>query len=513
MKPIASRWLAGISFLALLAAAPAPLDAARAPRHGGTLRVEMSRSASADPRSWRAGTEEAAAGARLAALLFDRLVELDDYGRIQPRLAVAWTHDTAFHLWRFAIRAGIKFSDGTPLTATEAALALRPLLAASRQLSVEGDALVIQSAAPMPDLLLELAAPPYFVCRALPGGALAGTGPFLLEKTPAAAAANVAAANSSGAPARMVFRANPGAWSGRPYIDAVEVTFGVPAQRQFYDLQMGLADIVELTPDLALRAAPSGLRVWTSAPLTLYALLFDESLPAAADPRLREAFSLSLDRASMAGVLLQKQAEPSSTLLPQWLSGYAFLVALETDMDRAKQLRAALPANFAGAAAPLRLRVDAPGDLPRLLADRVALDARQAGLQVKVVNRVGTSSATFSATATANSPAELRLVSWRYSSLLAGAELDSLAAAFAIPRAETAAGANSAQLFAIERRLLGERSAIPLVVLPESTGLSARVHDWTPARWGDWRLADIWLDAPDAPPATPAPGKLAGAQP
>jgi ABC-type transport system substrate-binding protein len=509
MKSIASHWLAGISLAALALAAP--LDAARPPRYGGTLRVEMSRSASVDPRSWRAGTEEAAAGARLAALLFDRLVELDDYGRIQPRLAVAWTHDPAFLRWRFTIRAGVKFSAGTPLTATEAALALRPLLAASRQLSVEGDALVIQSAVPMPDLLLELAAPPYFICRALPGGALAGTGPFLPGAPPAAAGASGAAANSSDATSRMIFRANPDAWSGRPYVDAVEVTFGVPAQRQFYDLQTGLADIVELTPDLALRAAQGGLRTWTSAPLTLYALLFDESLPAAADPRLREAFSLSLDRASMAGVLLQKQAEPASTLLPQWLSGYAFLVALETNMDRARQLRAALPANFASSAEPLRLFVSASGDLARLLADRVALDARQAGLQVKVLNRAGVPGATFSATPAPDSTAELRMVTWRYSSLLAGAELDSLAAGLGISHADAAAGANSAQLFGIERRMLGERAAVPLVVLPESTGLAARVHDWRPARWGEWRLAEAWLDAPEPP--SPLSGKPAGAQP
>ncbi|MBZ5527434.1 MAG: hypothetical protein LAN71_05980 [Acidobacteriia bacterium] len=505
MRSIASHWLAGISLLALSAAAP--LEAARQPRTGGTLRVEMSRSASADPRSWRAGTEEAATGARLAALLFDRLVDLDDYGRIQPRLAVAWAHDPAFLRWRFTIRAGVKFSDGAPLTPTEAALALRPLLAASRQLSVEGDALVIQSVSPMPDLLLELAAAPYFVCRAMPGGALAGTGPFLPGATPAAASANGAAANFPDATARLIFRANPDAWSGRPYVDAVEVTFGVPAQRQFYDLQMGLADIVELTPDLALRAAQGGLRTWTSAPLTLYALLFDESLPAAADPRLREAFSLSLDRASMAGVLLQKQAEPASTLLPQWLSGYAFLVALETNMDRAKQLRAALPANFASSAEPLRLRVDAPGDMARLLADRVAINARQAGLQVKVVNRAGASGATLAP----DSAAELRLVSWRYSALLAGAELDSLAAGLGLARATAAAGANSAQLLAIERRILGEHDAVPLVILLESTGLAARVHDWMPARRGDWRLADVWLDAPEPP--SPAPLKPAGAQP
>jgi hypothetical protein len=37
----------------------------------------------------------------------------------------------------------------------------------------------------------------------------------------------------------------------------------------------------------------------------------------------------SLDRKTMANALLQKQAEPASSLLPQWLSGYAFLFDME----------------------------------------------------------------------------------------------------------------------------------------------------------------------------------------
>jgi hypothetical protein len=76
--------------------------------------------------------------------------------------------------------------------------------------------------------------------------------------------------------------------------------------------------------------------------------------------RLREALASSLDRGTIAGVLLQKQAEPATALLPQWLSGYAFLFAVDTNLDRAMEMRAVLTADFAGAAEPLRLRMDAP---------------------------------------------------------------------------------------------------------------------------------------------------------
>jgi hypothetical protein len=32
-------------------------------------------------------------------------------------------------------------------------------------------------------------------------------------------------------------------------------------------------------------------------------------------------------------------------------------------------------------------------------------------------------------------------------------------------------------------------------------GLGATVRDWMPARWGEWHLADVWLELPE--PAAP----------
>jgi hypothetical protein len=31
-------------------------------------------------------------------------------------------------------------------------------------------------------------------------------------------------------------------------------------------------------------------------------------------------------------------------------------------------------------------------------------------------------------------------------------------------------------------------------VMPEYIGLGAAVRDWMPERWGEWHLADVWLD-------------------
>jgi len=53
------------------------------------------------------------------------------------------------------------------------------------------------------------------------------------------------------------------------------------------------------------------------------------------------------DGQPIANVLLQRQAEPASTLLPQWLSGYALLFSVETNLERAKEIPGGLPVSAA----------------------------------------------------------------------------------------------------------------------------------------------------------------------
>ena len=106
-------------------------------------------SISLDPRTWRVGSLDSATNEKLAALVFERLVALDNYGRFQPVLATEWSHDVSSKRWQFTIRPGVKFSDGTALTAADAVAALQPLLPATEQISASGNIVVIQSAAPV----------------------------------------------------------------------------------------------------------------------------------------------------------------------------------------------------------------------------------------------------------------------------------------------------------------------------------------------------------------------------
>ena len=488
--------------LALIALVAPTAHATKRPSYGGTLRLVLrASSVSLDPREWKPGSPSSAQDEQFAVLIYDRLLALDDYGRFQPALAAEWSHDASMRTWQFKLRPGVKFSDGSPLTAADVVAALQPLLPASLQISATENAVSIHSSHPVPDLLEQLSSGRYFIYHALPDGLLLGTGPFYLgEDSPAAPSETNPAVMK---PAHIKFRANEEAWSGRPFLDAIDVTFGELPLRLLYDLQIGKADLAEIAPELVRKARQENVRIWSSAPNTLLALRFDDAQPAASDQRLRQALSLSLDRDTMANVLLQRQALPATALLPQWLSGYAFLFDSPMSIDRAKEIRASLPGNVAGASEPLRLHVDSSGDLMKLLGERVAVNARQANLSVQVLlpHDAGNSSALPSVK---SAPAGLHLFAWHYDTISPRAELDALVTQFALQDSGegTQSVSDPEQLFVLERRFLDERRILPLVVLPEYIGIAGNVRNWSPARWGEWRLADVWLDqAPGAPAA------------
>ncbi len=512
MRFIALRWFAGGKRLAALLALfvfAMGAFASTKPHYGGVLRVEfLASSTTVDPRAWKAGSREFATNERLAALVFDRLVTLDNYGRFVPQLATEWSHDAPSRRWQFTIRPEVKFSDGTALTAADVAAAFTPLLPEDLKISVTGNSVVFQSVESRPDLLELLASGRFFVFRVLPDGTLVGTGAFKLEE--AAKGSKPAVDSSSPGQAstqRFRFTANESCWAGRPFLDAIEISLGVQPLRALFDLQVGKAEIVELAPDIVRRANQSNVRVWASSPLTLYALRFDDTQPQAANEKLREALSLSLDRVTMAGVLLQKQAEPAAALLPQWLSGYAFLFRAETNVEQAKELRVSLPANVAGGSSPLRLQTDVAGDLPRLLAERVVVNARQTGISVQAFSKTRDSNAR-----AADSP-ELHLFAWRISSLSPGEELRSLAKAQHAEEAKEANPHDPDRRYAWERKILEERKLMPLVALPDFAGLAPTVRDWQPGPWGEWRLADVWLEPAPAQKAAPSNSAANGARP
>ena len=273
---------------------------------------------------------------------------------------------------------------------------------------------------------------------------------------------------------RAVYAADENAAGGRPFVDSVEIQLARPPRDQSIDLELGKTDIVELGPNEIRRQQP-GRKTWQSQPVRVVALVFSRRIE---DVRVREALALAVDRAAILTVLLQRQGEVSGALLPQWLSGYAFLFPAAFDLPRARAL--------AAGARPLSLGVSDPG--LRTIADRIALNARDAGLTVNVAPQGATQGTTQGATV------DIRLMETRIASADPSRALAALAAAYGLPeppRAETPDA-----LYAAEHNLLEGFRVVPLFHLPDVYGAAQRVKGGpgiTPL--GEWRFGDLWIES------------------
>jgi ABC-type transport system substrate-binding protein len=411
--------------------------------------------------------DPAEAPERLAGLVFERLVRLDERGRPQPALALSWQSSPGGRRWQFHLRPGVKFHDGSALTPA-AVVASLPASANGWTVGPISDGIVIRSDHPLPGLLPELAAVRNSIVLRAPDGAPSGTGPFRVAQWEPER--------------RAVFTANEEYWDGRPFLDSITVEMGRSPQQQILDLELGRADLVELSPGDVRRASQSGMKLWSSAPVTLFAMVFDPA--AAGDERLREALALSIDRAAIQSVLLQKQGEPAGGLLPEWLSGYAFLFRTARDTARARQLAAAIPPS----AAPLTLGYDSADPLARSIAERIAVNAREAGIRPQVSPQAA--------------KPDLRLVRARIRSLEPQDALAGLASTLGLGElAGLSDPASPEACYEAERALVEDFRVIPLVHLPEIYASRAAVRTWqTPGllKSGEWRLEDVWL-APERP--------------
>lgn len=297
--------------------------------------------------------------------------------------------------------------------------------------------------------------------------------------------------------------ANEGYSGGRPFVDTVEIQMGRTLKDRLLDIELDKADFVEIPPEEARRASERGIRVSRSQSDELVAITFFAGKPAAEDARLREALARALDRTAMVNFILQKEGEPAGGLLPQWSSGTAFLFSTAADTPGAKEL-----AGQIGGSPRIVLGYDSSDSLEESLAERIAVDAREAGIRV---------APELLPNAQAPSNCDARLVRLRMPSPHPGAALLSFLAALVpnvnvngpselpnppprVPNGLTetewlAEGASAERIYDVERWVVNSYRVVPLVWLPQVYGLGARVRDWkAPAAGEGWPLADVWLE-------------------
>ena len=440
-----------ISFFLVLVALAAP--ARTRPHYGGTLRVEIE----GDPWQQPDGIAR--------RLVYDGLTRMDARGLAVPALAIDWSTDNDHHRWQFRLRPGVHFSDGTPVTSVNIVSSLNvscPSNCPWGAVRAAGGSVVFLSDSPMPVLPALLAGEAWLIALSNPDASsdnrLLGTGPYQA----AGFANNI-----------LKLTANENSWQGRPFADSVEIRVHRAIRDQWLDLSVGRADIVEVPAEQMRQAQQNHMRLLTSPPATLLALEVSDAGPLA-NPTLRAAISLAIDRGSLSNVIYQKQGEVTASLLPADISGYSFLFPIDRDLNKAHELRGGLTPS------PLTLAAQG-GPTMQLAAQRIALNLHEAGFNIQM--------------AQGTERGDLNLRAFALEGRDPQSTLESLARAAGQPIPVN--DPSPAALYKAEHELLDRKTLIPLLYLPRAWAASGRVRDLRLDAAGTPDLADASLE--DAP--------------
>ncbi|QIG81186.1 peptide ABC transporter substrate-binding protein [Stakelama tenebrarum] len=329
---------------------------------------------------------------RVAADQFEGLMRYTGTGEAEPGLAAAPECDGL--IWRFALRPGLRFSDGAPITPEHFARGWQRLQASETAsptaslfdgiVSVTAQApgnVVVRLSRPIPHLPYLLAHP---AMAALPLHRIAAAGDRWTSDRPLVTSGPYRLTRWRLGD-RIALEANP-AWHGgapaAPRIDWHPAEDKLAALRRF---RGGMADTVSDIPPTRLnwarKALPGAVHVHPYA--GTYYFAFNTRRPPFNDSRVRQALSMAVDRRWIARDLLGTGEEAATGLVPPALGGIN-ADPLGNDPDRIRHL---LSAAGYGPESPLRftIRFNSGGD-HRRIAVALAAMWRPYGVEAQLLN-------------------------------------------------------------------------------------------------------------------------------
>ena len=445
---------------------------------------------------------------RVNAEILEGLVRFDADGRLAPGLAERWeTPDEQTYVFR--IRPGLRFSDGTPLTAADVAASLLanirkgwPTAGYLRNVaSVEADGplrLVVRTRAPYSLLLYKL--PWGYV---LPAGALTrspvpliGAGPYRLA--------------SWERERGFTLERNDHYWGPRPAIGRVRFEIVPDAEDRIARLLSGRVDVVDEVPLERVDAlrAEKAIRVFAGPSLRVLFLTLRVTEPPFSDPRVREAVDLALDRDELVARAYDGKTVTASQLVPASVVGFnPGLRIRKADRVRSRAL-------LAEAGFPNGLDVRLDGTHNRYVNDLRILGevARQLALVgIRVTVNALDKSAFFELIDAGRS--SFHLVGWACGSGEAAEAIEALVATqgpglgvansggYSDPVLDgllAASNETTEPTLRVETlqkalaRVADQRPVLPLLLQSEAIAVSRRI-DWTPGRGLRIRVEDMRL--------------------
>ena len=328
-------------------------------------------------------------GARLMTLgVAETLTTVDDRVQPAPMLATGWEQTADPRTWRFTLREGVTFHDGTPLTADAVVTALshvagvtsppRAIRGIGFRIAADGPgAVLISTAEPDPVVPLRMSsgnlgilAPSAYAAGGQPTVLRTATGPYVLDAV-------------NGTDSAVLVR-NDSYWGERAGAATVTVRYVTDPQSRALALQSGDVQFAEGLPGASLdQLRSAGADVVEYPAARTVELLLNQSAPPFADIRVRQAVTAAIDRPVLASQVLGGAAAPASDLFGAAVPWGATSPPAGADVERAKAL---LAEAGHGPADPLTVRLWTFPNRPEMpvLATAIQSMLGQAGITVDV---------------------------------------------------------------------------------------------------------------------------------
>ncbi|MFE5881572.1 ABC transporter substrate-binding protein [Streptomyces hydrogenans] len=362
-------------------------DSPAKPKAGGTLRVGALGRANAITRDPH-GSQANESDYLILSLVYDTLTIPGAKPNTLPRLASSWTSSDDMKTWRFTLAKGATFHDGTPVTAEDVVFSLRRLRGTpsgasrlpgieAKNIKAEGtDTVVLVSDYANAELPLLLRLTTFVVKKGTTDKDIEkapGTGPFKLEWF-------------RGGNARLV--RNDDWYGGKVLLDAIEVKIFESPQALANALLAGQIDLASNVGAVAARTAEKRKDVQVVRrpnDMAMPIVMRTAAGSPFADPKVREALRLAVDREAMVKQVLSGYGSVANDILGTGDPGYAKdLPQRARDLTKAKSLL-----KEAGFDLSKTYELMTTEDIPGLaeMATLFATQVREADVKIKVVKQ------------------------------------------------------------------------------------------------------------------------------
>lgn len=307
----------------------------------------------------------------VATNVFDRLVEMENDGdggvKIVPSLAKAWDVSEDGCVYTFHLRENVKFSNGSPLTASDVLYTFHrllthpdscnrdiadPIVGAEQLEKGKADRLEGFTLLNDLDFSITLKQPfeAFLACLSMPGASIldeettaaagdrfglepewtVGTGPFILWQWEPQKG--------------MMFRANPDCWWGAPRCEGVNLLFMTEPEDIRAKFENGEMDILDLNEvgnaaEFYIHGDIYQERLRGVQRIGITYIALNESIAPLHNPQVRKALQLALNRTMLLDAVYSGRGVLENGIFPHGLYGYnPSLPEIPYDPDAARAL-------------------------------------------------------------------------------------------------------------------------------------------------------------------------------